>query len=80
MIDELTPTERLILECISENGGSTVLGIAVRALVQPDRTLDALLSLLDKGLIRSVERPKGIERRVYFLSPKGSKVMEVRYE
>ena len=71
MMFEISDLERLILRTLLENGASTLLDIAVRSLVQPDRVVDAVSSLLDKGLIRAVERPKGIERRVYLLTRRG---------
>jgi len=67
----ISDLERLILRTLLENGASTLLDIAVRSLVQPDRVVDAVSSLLDKGLIRAVERPRGIERRVYLLTRPG---------
>lgn len=72
----ISDLERLILRTLLENGASTLLDIAVRSLVQPDRVVDAISSLLDKGLIRAVERPKGIERRVYLLTRRGVELLE----
>jgi len=69
---ELSSLERIVLKTLSQAGPLTPLEVAVRSLIHPDSILDALFSLMDKGFVYRRERPKGIERYLYFLSEKGA--------
>lgn len=71
-MEELSSLERIVLKTLSQAGPLTPLEMAVRSLIHPDNILDALFSLMDKGLVYRRERPKGIERHLYFLNERGA--------